>query len=50
MFLKFLLQEQIVSLTLSIFNFIKIVGCDEEHPEEMDSEVVYKNFVMRVCC
>ncbi|XP_023529876.1 uncharacterized protein LOC111792597 [Cucurbita pepo subsp. pepo] len=28
--------------------FCSRVGCEEKHPEEMDSEVIYKNFVMRV--
>lgn len=28
--------------------FCSRVGCEETHPEEMDSDVVYKNFVMRV--
>ncbi|KAG7011587.1 hypothetical protein SDJN02_26493, partial [Cucurbita argyrosperma subsp. argyrosperma] len=28
--------------------FCSRVGCEEKHPEEMDSDVVYKNFVMRV--
>ncbi|KAA0031397.1 myb-like protein X isoform X3 [Cucumis melo var. makuwa] len=28
--------------------FCSRVGCEEVHPEEMDSDVVYKNFVMRV--
>ncbi|XP_038887894.1 uncharacterized protein LOC120077873 isoform X2 [Benincasa hispida] len=28
--------------------FCSRVGCEQMHPEEMDSDVVYKNFVMRV--
>lgn len=26
------------------------LGCDQKHDEEMDSEAIYKNFVLRVSC